>query len=175
MFTDPIKNVEQFGLQSGMRVADLGAGSGFYAKAAARAVGSAGRVYAVDIQKELLTKIKTEAAGEKLFNIEVIWGDIEKPLGTSLRDGALDAVILSNILFQLRGKSEMADEVKRILKPGGRVLVVDWTDSFGGLGPQPGDIVSRDSVKELFEPRGFVVEKEIQAGAHHFGLILKKA
>jgi SAM-dependent methyltransferase len=67
------------GIQAGMEIADLGAGSGFYTIAAAKALISTGRVYAVDAQKDLLTKIKNNAVSQGLYNVEVIWGDIEKP------------------------------------------------------------------------------------------------
>ncbi|MBI2474518.1 MAG: methyltransferase domain-containing protein, partial [Candidatus Taylorbacteria bacterium] len=60
-FSDPSHNVEQFDLQSGMTVADFGTGSGYYAFAAAKAVGDKGKVYAIDVQKPLLEKLKREA------------------------------------------------------------------------------------------------------------------
>lgn len=175
MFSNPEKVVEQASLNRGMRVADLGAGSGFYSRAAARAVGSEGRVYAIDIQKDLLGKVKAEAQKENLFNVEIIWGDIEKLGGTHLKDSSLDYVLLSNILFQTRDKDTVISETTRILKPGGGVLVVDWSDSFGGFGPRPEEIISGDTVKNLLEQKGFSLEKEIQAGDHHYGLIMRKS
>lgn len=174
MFSDPQKNIDQCGIQVGMEIADLGSGSGHYTIAAAKALASTGRVYSVDIQKDLLTKLKNEAVRQGLYNVEVIWGDIEKPKGTCLRDASVDLVLLSNILFQLSDKSGTIDEIKRILKPAGRAMVVDWQDSFGGLGPKPENVFRKDAAMDLFEKKGFHLDREIMAGAHHYGLIYKK-
>jgi len=157
-----------------MEIADLGSGSGAYSLATAKALVSTGKVYAIDINKDLLNKLRNEGVKKGLYNIEVIWGDIDKFGGTKLRDYSVDMALLCNILFQLENKSEVVKEIKRILKPGGRVLVVDWSDSFGGLGPKPQAIVRRDVALEMFEKNGFHLDREISAGSHHYGLILKK-
>ncbi len=174
MFSDPEKNIEQCGIQAGMDIADLGAGSGFYTISAAKALASTGCVYAVDAQKELLTKLKNTASREGLYNIEVVWGDIEKVGGTHLREGSIDFVMLCNVLFQIEDRKGTIQEIKRILKPNGRVLVVDWSDSFGGIGPRPENIIQRNVALEIFEAEGFHLDREIRAGAHHYGIILKK-
>lgn len=174
MFADPENNIKQFKLGEGMIVADLGSGSGFYTLAAARAVGGNGKVYAVDVQKELLSRVKNDAIKEHLSNVEVIWGNIEKIGGTKLSEQSVDAVIVSNTLFQLQDKKTFAEEVRRILKPEGKILVIDWSESFGGLGPDPMHIVSADSVKNLFEQAGFTTEESIPAGANHYGIIFRK-
>jgi arsenite methyltransferase len=174
MFSDPQKVIESSGILPGMDIADLGSGSGHYSMAAAKALLSSGRVYAIDAQKELLSKLKNNANGEGLHNVEVIWGDIEKPNGTKLRDSSVDMAFLCNVLFQLEDKSNIGKEIVRILKPGGRVLVVDWADSFGGIGPKPNMVVKKEKAMEMFEKLGFHMDKEIKAGAHHYGLIYKK-
>jgi ubiquinone/menaquinone biosynthesis C-methylase UbiE len=174
MFSDPIKNIGQCGIQAGMQIADLGSGSGHYTIAASKALVSTGRVYSVDVQKDLLTKLKNNVTREGLYNVEVVWGDIEKNGGTHLREGTIDLALVCNILFQLGHKEGLVEEVKRILKPGGRVLVIDWSDSFGGIGPHPTMVVSRDTTMDLFEKAGFHLEREIDAGAHHYGMIYKK-
>ncbi len=173
MFSDPKKNVEAFSLIPGMTIADLGAGSGAYSMLSAVAVGDLGKVYAVDIQKEVLSRIKSEANKNNLLNIEIVWGDIEKDGGTKLRAGCVDGAIASNILFQLHDKEGFRDEVKRILKPGGKLFVIDWTDSFGGIGPHGASVFSSASCKNFFK-NGFDLEKEFGAGAHHYGIIFKK-
>ncbi len=173
MFSDPKKNIEQFALHSGMIIADLGAGSGFYTTLAATAVGDLGKVYAVDVQKELLSHIKNSANKSHHQNIEVVWGDIEKLNGTKIKAGCVDGAIASNILFQLKDREGFRAEVKRILKVGGKLFVIDWTDSFGGLGPQQSSVFSLADCKSLFAS-DFIVEKEFIAGAHHYGIIFSK-
>lgn len=175
-FTNPKKNVENFGIQPGFSVVDLGAGSGMYTIPAAKLVGEGGRVYAVDIQKELLSNIKKEASKENLFNVEVIWGDVEKNGGTRLSDNSIDIAIASNILFQLEDKETFLREIKRILKPGkGKVCVIDWSDSFGGLGPPLKDVVSFEMCKDMFLRSGFELNRTLSdVGAHHYGLIFTK-
>lgn len=175
MFSDPQHNIEQFMLGEGMHVADLGAGSGAYTLAAGRAVGSGGRVYAVEVQKDLLPRIKNILKTERVYNVEVIWGDVEHLGGTKIRDLLLDAAIVGNVLFQIEDKKIFVDEVRRILKPKGKVLVVDWQESFGGLGPAPGAVFAQRAARELFEKSGFTFEKEISAGDHHYGMIFRKA
>lgn len=174
MFSDPIKNIEQSGIMPGMDVADFGAGSGAYSMAVARALAGTGRVYSIDINKDLLTKLKNHSIKENVYNIEVIWGDLEKINGTKLRDYSVDFVIAGNIFFQLEDKSTAIKEIKRILKPGGRMLIVDWADSFGGLGPKQEVVFSKSSAMKMFEKEGFHLENDISAGAHHYGLIFKK-
>jgi ubiquinone/menaquinone biosynthesis C-methylase UbiE len=174
MFSDPVKNIEQCGIQAGMEIADLGSGSGAYAIATAKALVSTGKVYAIDINKDLLNKVKNDGVKQGLYNIEVIWGDIDKPNGSKLRDFSVDMALVCNILFQVENKDVLVKEVRRILKPGGRVLVVDWTDSFGGLGPKPGAIIKMQDAVDMFEKNGFHLDREIGAGSHHYGLILKK-
>lgn len=174
MFSDPQKNIEQFGLNPGTLVADLGSGSGFYTLAAARAVGDTGKVFAIDVQKDLLTKLKNEATKEGLSNIEIVWGDIEKLNGSRLATGAVQSVIISNIFFQVKNKTSFIAEVSRILRPGGRVLFIDWLDSFGGLGPIPSAVFSQKEAEDTWTKAGFTKEKAISAGAHHYGIIFAK-
>ena len=173
-FSDPTHNIEQFRIQYGMRVADFGAGSGFYSLAASRAVGPHGHVYAVDVQKDLLTKLKNDAMKAGLANVEVVWGDIEHLGGSKIREGSIDAVIMSNVLFQMPDKATPALEAKRILKPHtGKVLVVDWRDTGSGMGPQAEHLFSQDKAREVFEKAGFTFDSSIAAGDHHYGLVFK--
>ena len=174
-FLNPLHNVEQFGIMEGMHVADFGAGSGFYTIACAKKVGDAGKVYAVDIQKELLLKIKDEARKQNLDNVEIIWGDLDKEGGSKLSSASIDAVIISNVLFQAEDKASFAKEADRVLKPKGRILLVDWLNSFGNLGPTSEMIFSKEEARKIFEENGFSFDREIDAGAHHYGMVFKKS
>ncbi len=174
MFSDPIKNVEQLGIKPGSIVADFGSGSGHYTIAAAKVVGDTGRIYSIDIQKDIATKVKNEANKLGIFHVEAVWGDVEKVGGTKLRDASVDDVIISNLMFQVEDKVSTAKEAFRILKPQGRLLFVDWSESFGGIGPHPESVFSHEKALELFPSTGFVLDHEIDAGSHHYGIVYKK-
>lgn len=173
-FTKPEDNIAMLGLHEGLVVADLGSGTGAYTILLARKVGETGRVYAVEVQKEFLSNIKTLAAENGLKNIEVIWGDIERPGGTKIKDDSVDAVVVSNVLFQAEDKPGLVREAKRILKTGGKLLFIDWSASFKGMGPTESMIIPKDIARDLFKKEGFVLTKDFQTGDHHYGLLMVK-
>ncbi len=172
MFTDPVKNLKQLGIRDDMIVADLGAGTGFYSIAAAEIV-TRGKVYAVEVIKDYVATIKNKARDAHLNNIECFWGDVEKINGTKIKDNLVDAVIVSNLFFQIEDRDTFILEIKRILKKQGRVLFIDWREA-SSLGPKKDNVVLKDKVLEMFKKRGFVFEKDIDAGEHHYGMILRK-
>src|SRR3989344_9131478 len=168
MFADPVKSLKGLGLRENDIVADLGAGTGFYSIAAGHVV-EKGKVYAVEVQKDFLETIKHKVKEANLSNVEVIWGNVEKLGGTKIGDGVVDAVIASNILFQVEDKENFILEIKRILKQKGRVLLIDWSESSFMNGT---NIISKDKARIMFEKKGFLLEREINAGDYHYGMIL---
>jgi ubiquinone/menaquinone biosynthesis C-methylase UbiE len=173
-FSDPHKNIEQCTIQPGQLIADFGSGSGFYSIEAAKMLAATGTVFAIDVQKDLLVKLKNTANAQGLYNIEVVWGDIEKENGTHIKDNSIDLVLICNILFQLENKKTVIAEAKRILAPGARMLVIDWKESFGGIGPSQEHVFSQIDAQTMCTEMGFAQEREIDAGLHHYGMIYKK-
>ncbi|OGI71100.1 hypothetical protein A3B84_03005 [Candidatus Nomurabacteria bacterium RIFCSPHIGHO2_02_FULL_35_13] len=172
MFTDPVKNLKALGLRENMIVADLGAGSGFYTIPAAKMV-PMGKVYAIEIQKDFLTTIRNKGIEARLNNLECLLGDVEKMGGTKIKDKIVDAVIASNILFQVEDKEKFLEEAKRILKSGGELLLVDWSDNSSPIGPGFDKVISKSKAREMLEEKGFIWQRDIDAGAHHYGIIFK--
>lgn len=173
-FANPKRNIEQFMLEPGMEVADFGAGAGYLAVEAAEVVGKEGRVYVIDIQQDLLTKSTHLAQEHHLDSIVFIHGDLEKENGSTLPDASVDAVIISNLLFQVEDKSAVLKEAYRILKDKERILIVDWRESFGGVGPQPEHVLLENDLRALAKDAGFTFVSSIDTGAYHYGLIFRK-
>ena len=170
-FAEPKSCVLQLGLREGMKIADLGAGTGHYSLAAAAAVGIDGRVYVIDIQEDVLRHLRDSAHSLGLRTIETVWADIERKGGTKLKDQSMDAAILSNVLFQISEPQLVIAELLRILKPGGKLLVIDWAGSYAGMGPQPEHVVTEHAAEELFITGGFHKLKGFRAGAHHYAIV----
>ena len=171
MFADTVKNLKAFGLREDNVVADLGAGTGFYSLAAASLIPK-GKIYSIEIQKDFLDTITHKVKDAHLNNVEIIWGNVEKIGGTKIGDGVVDSVIASNILFQVEDKENFIEEIKRILKPKGRVMLIDWAESQIIKGTT---IISKEKARVMFEKKGFMLEREINAGDYHYGIILIKS
>lgn len=174
MISDPKKIIRDFMVREGSAVADFGVGFGHYAYALSEVVGEQGKVFAIDIQKNLLERLKKESEDKGIKNIEIIWGDVEVVGGTKLRANSVDAVLVVNVLFQVESKAGLVNEAGRILKNGGKLLVVDWTESFGSMGPQPNMVVDAQTARRIFETGQFEFQKEIDAGEHHYGIVFIK-
>lgn len=179
-FLVPAVAVKAAKIRSGSAVADFGAGSGFFTREAARAVGKHGVVWAVDANRDLLVRVKNLGKLEGLENIEIACGDLESRGGSHLPEEELDFIIAANILFGAEDKPALVEEMWRVLKrhgihtEAGRALVIDWKDSFGGLGPHPDHVITEAAAEKLFEQGGFSIAERIPAGEFHWGFVVRK-
>lgn len=173
-FIEPGIVSTNFHLREGDVVADLGAGTGYFVATLSQLVGDEGRVYAVEVQKNLVDKIGDLQRQQHLHNVQPIWGDIEEENGTQIADGEVDTVIVVNTLFQVEDKDKTVTEALRILRSGGKLFVIDWSESYGGLGPAPDAVLSEEETKSLCEGQGAVFERSFMSGDHHYGLAFRK-
>lgn len=173
MFSTPSVNLSQFHIEPGMVVADLGCGSGAYTSEILQRVGPTGKVFALDVQKPLVDKLANDFKSRHVVNVTVMWDDLDDANGISLKDSSIDRAVIANTLFQIDDMQKFSTEVRRILKPGGLALIVDWSDSFGGLGPTPQAVVRRDRALEIFQKAGFEFRKDVNAGDHHYGFVVQ--
>jgi len=173
-FVVPDVVATHFHLKEGDSVADFGAGNGFFLKTLSTAVGSSGRVFACEIQKPLVEKLGEFVRLGSLSNVSPIWCDLEEVNGIKLPDESLDVGILVNTLFQLEKKSVALVEMRRVLKRDGVLHVIDWSESFGGLGPQAGDVLTKEQATALCEAEHFIFERDYPTGDHHYGFAVRK-
>jgi ubiquinone/menaquinone biosynthesis C-methylase UbiE len=168
-FLNPQNILSSIPLREDMVACDFGCGSGGWAIPLSKIL-KIGMVYAVDILEESISALNSKASASQLFNVKPILGDVER--GVKLKDDYVDLVLLTNLLFQVEDKGAAINEAKRILKPGGMLLVVDWNkDAI--IGDKTGRL-SKEEAKELIEGKGFKTEKDFSAGNFHWGLLLRK-
>ncbi|HAH04556.1 TPA: hypothetical protein DCL28_03315 [Candidatus Komeilibacteria bacterium] len=157
------------------RVADLGCGSmGFFSLQAAALAGDKGQVYAVDILKEVLSSVEGRARQAGLYNIKTVWSNLEVVGAAKIPAASLDYALLVNLLFQIKKRHEVFGEAHRLLKDGGRLLVVDWLPAGGAIGPATEMRIDPEEIKQLAAAAGYTLQSEFAAGASHYGLIFKK-
>ncbi|HYE22483.1 MAG TPA: class I SAM-dependent methyltransferase [Verrucomicrobiae bacterium] len=174
-FIDPERVLFKSGLSAGQTIADLGAGSGFYAIAAAKVIGNGGKVYVVDILESALNHVVADARVQMIKNIVTIRADVEE--GNSLSkipDGSCDMVIFANLLHQLKDSKNLLTETYRVLKTQGKILVIEWNDRPSPIGPKSAERLSEDESKNLVGRAGFKFDKSIETDQYHYGLIFVK-
>ena len=114
--------VAALGLTLGSRVADVGAGDGFFTVRLARAVGDSGRVLAIDLEPKMLETLKQLAQKEKLPNVDVIQGDPNDP---HLGPNSVDAVLIVHAYHEMREHGAMLAHIRKALRPKGRLVIVE--------------------------------------------------
>lgn len=167
--------IRQLGICYGAKVADLGCGTtGYFAFQAAQEIGETGMVYAVDILKLVLKNIDNRAKMLGLNNIKTIWSNLEDYGATEVHDGSVDYALLINVLFQNKKPETILREAARMMKRGGRLLVVDWKQGRFPFGPSAEIKITEEKIRELSLGAGLKEIKEIPAGKFHYGIIFEK-
>src|SRR3989338_6079886 len=164
--------MEKVGVNEGMQVADLGCGAaGFFVLQSGKMVGKDGRVYAVDIQKSVLESMDSKARLEGLSNVVPVWSDLEILGATKIQAGSLDRAYLISTIHQSDQSGKMFFEAKRLLKPAGKLLLVDWKKEAAPFGPAPDKRVSKEDALKMAQAAGFVLAEEFVPGPYHYGFI----
>lgn len=173
---DPLQILrDELEIKSGDRVADLGCGgAGYFVIQAAKLVGNQGQVYGVDVLKDALTSLAGKVQLENLQNTKLLWSNVEKFGALKINDLSLDAVLLINVLYQNKDIETILKESLRLLKPEGRLLVIDWSPGRFPIGPEPGEKIDPTSVRNASATLGLKEIKAFEAGKYHFGIIFTK-
>ena len=122
----PDKVIQRSGIRKGMRVLEVGCGSGAYTTFVARAVGEEGKVYALDIQPEMLEQLEHKLAkpeNEDIKNIELV---NSSAYDLPFDDGSLDLVYMVTVLQEIPDRSKALQQVRRVLKPRGILAVTEF-------------------------------------------------
>lgn len=171
----PADLLKRAGVQYRMTIGDLGCGgAGFFALQAAELVGDDGSVFAVDILKSALTSVASKAKQAGLANIKTVWSNIEIFGATKIPIESLDVALLINVLFQSKKHKEMLQEAVRMLKRGGKLLVIDWKTAGSPLGPPTENRVPPQSVRQIARELNLLELDAFEAGQYHFGLLFAK-
>ncbi len=160
--------VAMLALEAGTRVADIGAGTGYFAIPIARA---GAEVFAVDMQPDMLERLRTHL--EPSDRVKLVLGEATK---TTLADSSVDLAFLANVWHEIDDRAAALAEIERILAPRGRIAIVDWRrDVDQPNGPPLDHRVSPADVSASLRARGWSVESPSEVGEYHYVVRATKA
>jgi ubiquinone/menaquinone biosynthesis C-methylase UbiE len=144
-------------VKPGQTVCDMGCGNGFYSLELAKLVGENGKILAVDIQREMLQMLKERAADEKITNIDLILGSIVDP---KLPENSVDIMLMVDVYHEFSHPEEMLAAIRKSLKPGGRVALVEFRAEDPNVPIKPLHKMSKEQIMKEFPPNGFKLVEE---------------
>lgn len=164
---DPEKVLKEFGIREGMTVLDVGTGTGFYLPFLSELVGDKGKVFAIDIQEEMLEKAKEKVKEHELKNVEVLKSEENS---IPLPDASVDFVFMAFSFHELEDPKTFVEELKRVAKPFSYLAVIEWKKEERDKGPPPEEVLSEWEIGLILDDTGVRVGRVIEIGKYCFGV-----
>jgi ubiquinone/menaquinone biosynthesis C-methylase UbiE len=161
------KIMQMLELKPSYFVADLGCGSGYFTVPISRQVK---KVYAIDVQKEMLEFLEQKIQNEKILNIETL---LSKENEIPLKNKSVDLLLSVNVLHEFRDKEKIISEIHRVLRHEGRAVMVDFRKEESSRGPPMSIRVSKEEAIRLFEKHGLTVLKTRDL-KYHYLIVFRK-
>jgi len=168
----PDQALDALGIRAGMVVADVGAGTGYMSLRMARRVGPTGKVYANDLQPEMLQKLHAKSQREKLSNVETVQGTESDP---KLPPNTMDLVLLVDVYHEFSQPQAMLDKIRESLKPDGRLVLLEYRKEDPKVPIRPEHKMSVAEVKTEVEAEGYKLDQVIEKLPRQHIIIFRRA
>ena len=169
-YQKPAEVVHALRFRSGMRVADVGAGTGYFSRYLSTAVGVTGAVFAADTEPELVRHLRERAEKEQTDNVVPILASADNP---RLPRGAVDLVLLVDTFHHIDRRIAYFRRLRGTLTPGGRVAVVDWQKRETPVGPELDHRLAREQVVEEMRAAGYALVAEPDVLPYQYCLVFR--
>jgi arsenite methyltransferase len=156
-YQKPSEVVTALGLREGEIIADIGAGSGYFSFRLAHQVGGKGRIYAVDVSPEMILHLNRRIRATGTMNVISVLAPPDDPL---LPDASLDRVFICNTWHHIEKQTEYLALLKKMLKPGGQITMIDFHKRPLPVGPPLEMKIAREDLIRQMEQAGFQLERE---------------
>lgn len=158
-------------LQPGQTVADIGAGTGLFEVPIARAVGPAGRVYAVDIDAGFFPEIRKRVADAKVTNVDTVLGQFTDP---ALPARNIDVALFHDVMHHIERRPEYLKTLASYLAPAARIVIVDFEPAQGPHPDQPQLQVSRQQLAVWMRDAGFAQVEDVKLFPDKYVLVFAR-
>lgn len=166
----PKLNLESIGLRPGMVFMDIGCGYGFFTIPAAQIVGEQGKVYGVDVSASSIDRLKREASQKGLKNVTATVSAAEETVFCS---ECADIIFYSIVLHDFRDPVKVLQNAKRMIKPTGMLVNLDWKKKRMSIGPPMRIRFNEEQASNLIKQAGFTIQSVKDAG-HDFYIVAAK-
>lgn len=167
---NPENILANIGLRPHLTFIDIGCGNGFFSIPAAKLVGKRGKVYALDIDDEAIDRLREKALKEGLTNLILRVGEAEE---TILCKKCADIIFYGIVLHDFASLEKVLKNAKKMLKPSGRLVDLDWNKEPMELGPPTRIKFSKDDATRLIKAAGFKIETTKAVGPYHYIVVAK--
>jgi ubiquinone/menaquinone biosynthesis C-methylase UbiE len=168
----PDAALDAIGIARGATVADVGAGAGYFTWRLAERVGPMGKVYANDIQPEMLVLLRKNIAARHLTNVEAVLGTEDDP---KLPSGQIDLILLVDVYHEFSQPQKMLRKMSESLKPDGRLVLLEYRKEDPNVPIRPEHKMSVEEVRAEVQPEGFRFEKNLATLPRQHILIFLKS
>lgn len=169
-YQKPHEVLKALDLKEGEIIADIGAGSGYFAFRFAHHVGDKGRVYAVDISPDMVVHMNRRIRDLKLTNVVTVLVAPDDPL---LPDASIDRFFICDTWHHIENQTQYLGLLKRMLKPGGQVVMIDFQKRELPVGPPMEMKIARDDLVRQMESNGFRLANEYSFLPYQYFLIFR--
>lgn len=167
----PGKAIAALNLKKGMVVADVGAGTGYFSIRLARRVGPTGKVYANDLQPEMLAQLGANAARAGVTNIEPVLGTETDP---KLPRDAVDLVLLVDVYHEFSRPQEMLRRIREALKPDGRLVLLEYRKEDPSVPIRPEHKMSVAEARTEVQAEGYQLDRVVETLPRQHIIIFRK-
>jgi SAM-dependent methyltransferase len=152
---NPEAMIDALKIKPGDVVADFGAGSGFITRRLARRVGNSGTVFAVDIQPQMVQILRENLREAGIKNVRPVLSTVSDP---KLPEGKVDLVLMVDVYHECSEPEAVLKGIKKALKPGGRLVLVEYRGEDPEVPIKPEHKMTVDQVRKELEPQGFALK-----------------
>lgn len=167
----PFPTLESLGITYEDIVADVGCGIGYFTIPAAELIKATNKVYALDISEEMLGEVERRASLAGVLNVVALQ---TKEYDLKLHDEAVSFVLIANVLHEIEEKSRFLEEARRILKPSGKIAILEWEKKQTEFGPPMDHRLAKDDVVSILSSFGFELNAALEFVESFYGIVAVK-
>jgi ubiquinone/menaquinone biosynthesis C-methylase UbiE len=167
----PEGTLKLLGLKKEDILADIGCGIGYFTIPAAKILDNDNKIYALDILEEMLYDVEVQKKELKIWNIVTVKTE---EYDLKLANDSITFALLGSVFHEIEDKSRFLKEIQRVLKPGGRLAIIEWQKQKMDVGPPIHDRLDKGEIIQILESSGMTLKNQMDFSDAFYGVISTK-